>query len=287
MKKNKLFIISSVLIMICLFTTAVTCNLCGNPVKIAVSEQDTSGMKPEPTGETEGTTRPEPQSPAEPVEDNNPPVIEEIELMGRDIEFMAAEGAFDEIPVGAVSGPILTIEASDPDDDAIQYTAYDSRGTSFEVTKIDNNNAEFLWELPSEAGPYTLTVEVSDGRGGADSYSIDMNFVLAVVDFIPPENNPPEIRGDIIVENLPGIDSPEGGPYIGGGIHYRVSVEADDPDGDPLNYRWSGGGSEGYTDATANPTEWITPVIGNYSIFVTVSDGRGGEARTSVSVRVE
>jgi hypothetical protein len=298
MKKNKLYILSSILIIISLFTTAAACNLCGVPVEIgeATTEETATGQQ------TTRTTQGQSQSTEAPAEGNHPPAIREIEFMGMDVEFIESEGGFDEIPAVVGEEATLTIEAYDEDNDELTYAAYDSLGTSFDVTKIDNNNAEFTWLTPGVPGSYTLTVEVSDGKGGADSYSIDMNFFAlecfelddelpeddGAVDFGEAVNNPPEITRGILIENLPGVDSPEGGPYIAGGVYYRVSIEAHDPDGDPLIYGWGGGGSNGFSDTTANPTEWITPDIANrYTLYVHVSDGKGGEDSITLDVRVE
>ena len=175
MRKNKLFILSSVLVIISLFATAAACNLCGVPIEIGeTTEEGYSVSQREPRDTIQMSRNTEAAS-----EDNNPPVIKEIELMGMDIEFAASEGYFDELPAPEAEGSELTItiEASDEDGDELTYSAYDSLGTSFAVDKIDNNNAEFIWILPVIGGSYTLTIEVSDRRGGTDSYSIDMNFI--------------------------------------------------------------------------------------------------------------
>ena len=165
---------------------------------------------------------------------------------------------------------IISIIATDEDGDELQYSAHDSQGTNFDVIKIDNNNAEFTFRPHFEAAPYTLTIEVSDGKGGIDSYPINMNFV---------ENHHPVITRGILIENLPGVDSPPGGPYVAGGIYYRISVEAVDPDGDPLTYYWSGGGENGFSDPGVNPTNLITPdTAGTFSIYVNAVDRKGGVA---------
>ena len=274
MKKNKLYILSSILITISICASALTCNLCGNPIEITIPEEETSEERPGPAIETAATTQTTPQNTGvAPEEDNQPPIIVEIEMDGYDIDFLESEGVLDEIPFISGEEPgeaIISIIATDEDGDELQYSAHDSQGTNFDVIKIDNNNAEFTFRPHFEAAPYTLTIEVSDGKGGIDSYPINMNFV---------ENHHPVITRGVLIENLPGVDSPPGGPYVAGGIYYRISVEAVDPDGDPLTYYWSGGGENGFSDPGVNPTNWITPdTAGTFSIYVNAVDRKGGVA---------
>jgi hypothetical protein len=295
MRKDKLFLMSSILIVIFLLATAATCNLCGVPIEIGETTTEETESKSEISLQPIETIQSQSQSTESQTVGNNPPEIKEIEVAGGvDIELMEEQFSFINTEEDYENEIPFNIEAYDEDSDELNYSAYDSLGISFACTKIDNNNAEFIWSPPrAYFGNYVLTMEVSDGKGGKDSYIIDMNFTdysedEGAVDFGEEVNDPPEITRGIIIENLPGVDSPEGGPYIAGGIYYRVSVEAFDPNGDTLSYRWVGGGSNGYSDPTANPTEWITPELGTFLIRVYVNDGRGGEVVDSIiDVRVE
>ncbi|MGM0651925.1 MAG: Ig-like domain-containing protein [Bacillota bacterium] len=70
---------------------------------------------------------------------------------------------------------------------------------------------------------------------------------------------------------------------------YTVSVEASDPDGDPLNYNWeiTGTGDTSIADPGANPMEWTAPAAqGDYVLEVTVRDDRGGESAYSQTVEI-
>jgi hypothetical protein len=272
MKKNRLFIISSILIIISLFTTAAACNLCGVPIEIGEATTEETEARQQTTATTQGQT----QGTEAPTDGNNPPVIEEIELMGMDVEFAASEGYFDELPAPEAEGAELTftIEASDEDGDELTYSAYDSLGTNFDVNKIDNNNAEFIWILPVLDGSYTLTIEVSDGRGGSDSHSMDMNFVLGPVEW--GGNNEPEVS----------TISMEDEPYIGG-RDYRIGVQAFDIDEDAITFEWIAEAGE-FTDPYVNLTTWITPEEpGDYRIDVYVRDDRGAEVNRFIIVTVQ
>ncbi len=67
---------------------------------------------------------------------------------------------------------------------------------------------------------------------------------------------------------------------------YGVGVSASDPDGDSLTYDWSVTGGT-IDDIHAQNINWTTPsTYGNYTISVTVSDGKGGEDSKSADVDV-
>jgi hypothetical protein len=64
-----------------------------------------------------------------------------------------------------------------------------------------------------------------------------------------------------------------------------IVCRASDPDGDNLLYEWSADG--GQITATGPDALWIAPgVMGNYKVYVTVKDGKGGEAVKVVDIRV-
>lgn len=59
---------------------------------------------------------------------------------------------------------------------------------------------------------------------------------------------------------------------------YTVTISANDPDGDPLTYKWQVNAGS-VDNASVNPITWKTPSSpGSYQLTITVSDGRGGEA---------
>jgi hypothetical protein len=65
----------------------------------------------------------------------------------------------------------------------------------------------------------------------------------------------------------------------------EIVCRASDPDGDNLLYEWSADG--GQITATGSNALWIAPgVMGNYKVYVTVKDGKGGEAVKVVDIRV-
>jgi hypothetical protein len=287
MRKNKLFLISSTLIIISLFVTAATCNLCGVPIEIGEATTEETELRQQTTRTTQEQT----QGTEAPLEDNSPPSIKEIEVSGGvDIELLedqfnyinTEEDYEEEIP--------FNIEAYDEDDDELNYSAYDSLGTSFSCTKIDNNNAEFIWSPPrAYFGSYTLTMEVSDGKGGTDVYSIDMNFTdysedEGAVDFGEEVNSPPVISEHLTIMGPAGAVTDLYTNQV-----FRISGSVFDPDEDyPLSFSWSSESGEFHTDPNSQIVDWKTPTTaGDYEIVLTVTDSRGGVSTQTFTVTVQ
>lgn len=65
-----------------------------------------------------------------------------------------------------------------------------------------------------------------------------------------------------------------------------VSADAQDPDGDPLTYRWTNAAGQ-LASPTSRQSSWTAPMQpGPVSFTVTVNDGRGGSASDPVTVQV-
>jgi hypothetical protein len=65
----------------------------------------------------------------------------------------------------------------------------------------------------------------------------------------------------------------------------EMVCQASDPDGDSLQYEWSIG--NGKIIGTGARMMWVSPdTMGTYDIWVKVSDGKGGEAKQTVAIRV-
>ena len=90
----------------------------------------------------------------------------------------------------------------------------------------------------------------------------------------PPANRPPTVRGacDPCTVEVGKVTT--------------VTADAQDPDGDPLSYRWSAN-SGSFTSPTNRQSPWTAPtVVGPVPVTVTVNDGRGGTASASVTIQV-
>jgi outer membrane protein OmpA-like peptidoglycan-associated protein len=157
----------------------------------------------------------------------------------------------------------IHVNASDPDNDPLTYSYTATGGT------VDGTGPDARWNSTGlGAGAYTVTSQVSDGRGGTASCAADIKVE-------PRPNRPP--TASLSVERSPILP----------GEHTGITCTGTDPDGDPLTYSYStsggqitGTGSNVQFDATG-----IAP--GTYTVKCTVDDGRGGTADASGNVEVK
>ena len=71
------------------------------------------------------------------------------------------------------------------------------------------------------------------------------------------------------------------------GEESQLRADANDPDGDPLEYRWSAPAGDFQDEANRATRRWQAPDdAGSVPVTVTVDDGRGGSASDTVSISV-
>lgn len=155
------------------------------------------------------------------------------------------------------------VNASDPDNDPLTYS-YTATGGA-----VDGSGPDARWNAGSATpGSYTITAQVSDGKGGTASCATDIK-----VD--PRPNRPP--TASLSVERSPILP----------GEHTGIICTGSDPDGDPLTYSYSASGGQ-VTGTGANATFDATGLQpGTYTVKCTVNDGRGGTADASGNVEVK
>jgi len=215
-----------------------------------------------------GQATPQPiQAPPEPV--NSSPLITALQANPYEVQ-----------PLGKSN---LTCVANDPDGDALAYNWTASAGT------IDGSEAAVTWTAPKDPGSYTVTVAVSDGKGGAATRD-------ATVTVPEKPNNPPFIsaikftpEGRATVTVKPNPTDKEKEKYPPVEVKYKTSVVecvAADADNDNLSYTWRATG--GKIIGGGPKIEWLAAGdTGSYTITCDVSDGRGGDNSFSVSVTVK
>ena len=165
----------------------------------------------------------------------------------------------DEEQVSLSGNCLVRCVVSDPDGDDLNYTWSASGGN------ISKEGAVITWTAPEEVGAYTITVRVTDGRGGEATAQVTIDVLI---------NHPPVIDS-LVTEAL---DVIRASPCV-------IECIASDPDGDELSYAWSA--SRGGVFGEGAVITWTAPnTYGTYTITLTVTDTRGDEAIESINIVV-
>ncbi len=176
---------------------------------------------------------------------NKAPVIDSLEAE-KDYLFAAGSGE-------------IRVVAHDPNGDELSYEWQASGGD------ISGQGQVAIWTAPDSPGTYTITVRVTDGRGG----ETEMQLSLAV----QPNNSP-------IIESLAAQQTRASRAEV-----IVIECLASDADGDSLAYTWSATGGRFY--GAGSITAWLAPTeLGSYTVSVTVTDGRGGETSAQLVIDV-
>jgi len=152
--------------------------------------------------------------------------------------------------------------ASSPGGSELGYDWWASAGD------IEGSGANITWLAPDSEGEYTVSVIVTDTRGATATESLGINVTA---------NRPPEIDS---------LKADATWTLASGSM--QVACNASDPDGDELSYKWEyDGGEISPISEDGSVITWTAPEeVGEYQITVVVSDGHGGSATESLSVKV-
>ncbi len=159
------------------------------------------------------------------------------------------------------------VTATDPDGDPLAFALV----TAPTGMTIDATTGLIAWNpTTTNIGTPDVRVRVQDGRGG----SAEQRYALSVI--APAPNRPP------VFTSVPVVSATVGSAYT-----YQAT--ATDEDGDPLTFALVGGPSGLSVNGTSGVVNW-TPTAaqaGPQSVTLRVSDGHGGTATQTFSVRVE
>ncbi|HET8760639.1 MAG TPA: PKD domain-containing protein [Nitrospiria bacterium] len=172
-----------------------------------------------------------------------------------------ASGTDNNPPIASVGGPYQgevgqliqfdAVGSIDPDRDPLTYTWRFGDGSP--AVSGPQQSADHRY---ATAATFTVTLTVSDGRGGSDSKSTTATIVSA-----PPVNHQPTANA--------------GGPYaatVGQLITFDASASTD-PDQDPLTYDWNFGDGATAANAGPAPTHTYNTTSGSpFTVTVTVRD---------------
>lgn len=156
----------------------------------------------------------------------------------------------------------LTCDATDPDGDPLTYVWSWSTGSM-----SSSAGRTVTWTAPDSGCTATISVTVSDGRGG--STSADKNITVD-----PSANRPPSI--DAV--NGPDSLTPRG--------NAQYACDATDPENDSLTYNWSSTTGE-LSSQTGQTVTWSAPDSAcTAKLTVIVEDENGGADTADKSVVV-
>jgi len=189
------------------------------------------------------------------VVENHPPTVESLQVNGSEI---LVSNSYE-----------VDCLAFDPDGDELTYEWSASDGN------LSGQGRAVTWSTPHTPHICTIEVKVTDGQGGEDAASLDIEVL--------PINNPPTVEG-LMVSNLVGQPMDRG--KVLKEHEYYLECQAWDPDGDKLSYQWWV--SEGkIVEQKRNKIRWRAPdEATNVTVRVTVTDERGAKTRESISLKV-
>jgi len=184
--------------------------------------------------------------PPPPEPDNHPPVI----------HYMTAD---EQITLSG-SAQIQCV-ATDKDKDTLSYQ------WSADGGMIEGTGDNVTWIPPDSIGDYTIEVIVTDGQGGEAVDSVTISAALKL-------NQPPTI-----------ISLTAEKERVTEYMTTTIECIAQDADGDELSFAWAA--TDGTVIGEGARAKWTAPGRpGDFAVIVTVTDGRGGEAVTSVYLEV-
>lgn len=153
----------------------------------------------------------------------------------------------------------LTCLAADPEGDALEYIWSASEGD------IVSESPEAAWSAPEQAGAYTISVLVRDGKGNEADSAITMYVA---------ENLPPRIDSLLVEPSA-----------VGEGQQCFLKCGAADPEGDALTFTWEA--EKGNLSGSGPTVSWLTPYDETHSVIkVTVADPQGHTATMTVNVSI-
>ncbi|MEJ2616092.1 MAG: T9SS type A sorting domain-containing protein, partial [Ignavibacteriaceae bacterium] len=151
--------------------------------------------------------------------------------------------------------------AVDPDSNSLSYLWSSGNGI------IKGEGKSIRWTAPDTDGIYTIECNVNDENGSETTDSLKIEVVK-------------------VINSLPAIEKLTAVPrklYLGESSELKCT--ASDPDSDALAYSWNS--VYGSFTGSGNEVKWISPNSeGNYKLFCTVTDTKGGIAEDSITVEI-
>ena len=205
------------------------------------------------------------------VRENRAPVFTEGTTTTRNVRENTASGQ-------NIGGPIA---ATDADNDTLTYTLGGTDAASFRIVSTSGQlrtRASLNYERKSA---YTVTVSVSDGKGGTDSITVTIN--VTDVNERPPNKAPVFTDGDSTTRTVP--ETMPSNRNIG------RPIAATDANNDILTYTLGGRDAASFRMLsttgqlrTSAALDYETKT--SYTVTVSASDGKGGSDSITVTIKV-
>lgn len=158
---------------------------------------------------------------------------------------------------------MIYVEASDPDGDELRYDIEIEDGT------LEGERPAWAWKVPDVEGDFKLRITVTDSFGD----SAEESGVVQVYNY-GNDNDPPVIESFSSSKRSAELEEV-----------LTLVVEAFDPDGDRLDYEYDA--SSGRIIGSGSEIDFKVPdELGEVTVEVTVSDGKGGEDFDMISIEV-
>ena len=202
------------------------------------------------------------------VDENRAPVFAEGGSTSRSVAENTASG----MNIGTA------VSATDADnDDTLEYSLGGPDSAAF---SIDSSSGQLRTSAALDheiTVSYSVTVSVSDGKGGSDSISVTIN----VTDV--NENHAPVFANDSTTRSV--------AENIGSGVSFGSAVSATDEDRDTLEYSLGGTDAASFSIDSSSGQLRTSAALdhedkSSYSVTVSVSDGKGGSDSISVTINI-
>ncbi len=201
---------------------------------------------------------------------NTAPVFTEGETASRSV----AENTGSGVDIGSA------VSATDEDNDTLTYSLSGSDASSFSIGSTNGQlrtSAALDYETKSS---YSVTINVSDGKGGSDTINITIN----VTDVDEATNTAPTFTDGTSTTRT--VDE-----NTKSGVDISSAVSATDADNDTLSYSLSGTDAASFSIDSSSGQLRTSAALDyetkdSYSVTITVSDGNGGSASITVTINV-
>ncbi len=203
---------------------------------------------------------------------NNAPVFTEGSSASREV----AENTGSGVNIGSA------VSATDADEDTLTYSL--GENTDADEFSIDSSSGQLKTSATLDyetKDSYSVTITVSDGKGGSDSIFVTIN--ITNIDESAPNNAPVFSDGAgttrTVAENT------------GSGVDIGSAVSATDADEDTLTYSLGGTDASSFSINSTNGQLRTNAALdyetkSSYSVSITVSDGYNGSDTITVTITV-